>query len=164
MNLDAVAAEAVAGIRLLPVVHDRLELAAVARAVLEAFQPEAVAVELPTTLAAAAELAVARLPRVSVVISEQAGEPALVWVVAPGDPLAEALRWARERGRPRFYVDPDLPYAERHADPVPDPIWNEADKQFDEAELATLILAIAQINVWNRLNVAVRQPAGVWKG
>lgn len=49
------------------------------------------------------------------------------------------------------------------ADPVPDAIWSEADQQFDEAELATLILAIAQINVWNRLNIAVRQPAGVWK-
>jgi len=49
------------------------------------------------------------------------------------------------------------------ADPVPDSIWSEADKQFDEQELATLILAIASINVWNRLNVAVRQPAGVWK-
>ena len=51
-----------------------------------------------------------------------------------------------------------------HADAVPDAIWNEADKNFDEAELAALILAIANINVWNRLNVAVRQPAGVWKG
>jgi AhpD family alkylhydroperoxidase len=49
------------------------------------------------------------------------------------------------------------------ADPVPDTIWNEADKQFDEPELATLILAIANINVWNRLNIAVRQPVGAWK-
>ena len=49
------------------------------------------------------------------------------------------------------------------ADPVPDAIWNEADKQFDEAELAALVLAIANINVWNRLNVAVRQPVGFWK-
>ena len=49
-------------------------------------------------------------------------------------------------------------------DPVPDAIWNEADKQFDQTELASLILAIATINVWNRLNVAVRQPAGVWQG
>ena len=49
------------------------------------------------------------------------------------------------------------------ADPVPDAIWDEADKQFDEQELAALILAIASINVWNRLNVAVRQPAGAWK-
>ena len=50
------------------------------------------------------------------------------------------------------------------ADPVPDAIWNEAEKQFDQTELASLILAIATINVWNRLNVAVRQPAGVWQG
>ena len=49
-------------------------------------------------------------------------------------------------------------------DPVPDAVWSEADKHFDEAELAALILAIANINVWNRLNIAVRQPAGVWKG
>src|SRR5213080_1184473 len=48
------------------------------------------------------------------------------------------------------------------ADPVPDAIWNEAGKNFNEAELAALILAIANINVWNRLNGAVRQPAGVW--
>jgi alkylhydroperoxidase family enzyme len=49
------------------------------------------------------------------------------------------------------------------ADPVPDAIRSEADKQFGEQELAALILAIAIINVWNRLNVAVRQPAGAWK-
>lgn len=48
-------------------------------------------------------------------------------------------------------------------DPVPDAVWNQADKQFDERELAALVLAIATINVWNRLNVAVRQPVGAWK-
>ena len=46
---------------------------------------------------------------------------------------------------------------------MPDEIWNEAAKHYDEQELATLILAIASINVWNRLNVAVRQPVGAWK-
>ncbi|MEH2529744.1 AhpD family alkylhydroperoxidase [Bradyrhizobium sp. AZCC 1588] len=49
------------------------------------------------------------------------------------------------------------------ADPVPDEVWREADKHFDEEELAALILSIAKINVWNRLNVAVRQPVGAWK-
>jgi AhpD family alkylhydroperoxidase len=48
-------------------------------------------------------------------------------------------------------------------DPVPDAIWNEADKHFDEAELASLLLSIATINVWNRLNVAIRAPVGAWK-
>jgi AhpD family alkylhydroperoxidase len=49
------------------------------------------------------------------------------------------------------------------ADPVPDAIWNEVARHYDEPTLALLVLAIANINVWNRLNVAVRQPAGVWK-
>lgn len=42
-------------------------------------------------------------------------------------------------------------------DPVPDAIWNEAAKHYDEAGLASLLLAIASINVWNRLNVPTRQ-------
>ncbi len=46
------------------------------------------------------------------------------------------------------------------ADPVPDEIWDEAARHYDETELAALVLAIASINVWNRLNVATRQVAG----
>ncbi|MHC2582096.1 AhpD family alkylhydroperoxidase [Bradyrhizobium diazoefficiens] len=48
-------------------------------------------------------------------------------------------------------------------DPVSDTIWNEAAKHFDERELATLILSIATINVWNRLNATIKMPVGVWK-
>jgi AhpD family alkylhydroperoxidase len=46
------------------------------------------------------------------------------------------------------------------ADPVPDEIYDEAAHHFDETALATLILAIANINVWNRLNAATKQVAG----
>jgi AhpD family alkylhydroperoxidase len=49
-------------------------------------------------------------------------------------------------------------------DPVPDEIWEEAARHYDEHALAALIIAIANINVWNRLNVAVRQVVGDWKG
>jgi AhpD family alkylhydroperoxidase len=48
-------------------------------------------------------------------------------------------------------------------DPVPDEIWNEAARHYDEKELAALVLSIAMINVWNRVNVATRQIAGNWK-
>jgi len=47
-------------------------------------------------------------------------------------------------------------------DPVPDEIWKDAAKQFDQPALAALLVQIAAINVWNRLNVAVRQVAGAW--
>ncbi len=48
------------------------------------------------------------------------------------------------------------------AEPVPDEIWDEAAQQYDDQALATLVIAIANINVWNRLNVTTRQPAGTW--
>lgn len=47
---------------------------------------------------------------------------------------------------------------------VSDEIWQEAAKYYDQKALAALLIAIANINVWNRLNAAVRQPVGVWKG
>ena len=47
-------------------------------------------------------------------------------------------------------------------DPVPDEIWNEAARHYNEVELASLLLWIATTNVWNRLNVATRQVAGEW--
>jgi alkylhydroperoxidase family enzyme len=44
-------------------------------------------------------------------------------------------------------------------DPVPDAVWDEAAKHYDEAGLAALIIAVANINAWSRINVATRQPA-----
>ena len=47
-------------------------------------------------------------------------------------------------------------------DPVPDEIWNEAARHYNEPALAALVLSIATTNVFNRLNVATRQEAGSW--
>jgi AhpD family alkylhydroperoxidase len=49
-------------------------------------------------------------------------------------------------------------------DPVPDDVWNDAARHYDESQLAALVLAIASINTWNRLNVATRQISGEWVG
>jgi AhpD family alkylhydroperoxidase len=46
------------------------------------------------------------------------------------------------------------------ADAVPDAIWDAAAEHFDETQLGALVLDIATINVWNRLNVATRQVVG----
>jgi AhpD family alkylhydroperoxidase len=48
------------------------------------------------------------------------------------------------------------------SDPVPDEVWEEAARHYDERGLAALVLSIATTNVWNRLNVATRQVAGEW--
>ena len=47
-------------------------------------------------------------------------------------------------------------------DPVPDGIWDEATRRYDEPALAALILSIATTNVYNRLNVTTRLVAGEW--
>lgn len=47
-------------------------------------------------------------------------------------------------------------------EPVPDTIWNEAARHYDEKMLAALVVEIAAINMWNRFNVATRQVAGEW--
>jgi AhpD family alkylhydroperoxidase len=44
-------------------------------------------------------------------------------------------------------------------DAVSDEVWDEAARHYDEPALAALIVSIANINVWNRLNASVRQVA-----
>jgi AhpD family alkylhydroperoxidase len=46
------------------------------------------------------------------------------------------------------------------ADPVPDEIWEEAARHYDEPQLAALVLWIATTNLFNRLNATTRQVAG----
>jgi AhpD family alkylhydroperoxidase len=45
-------------------------------------------------------------------------------------------------------------------DPVPDDVWQEAARHYDERAMAGLLLAISTVNVFNRMNVATRQVAG----
>lgn len=54
------------------------------------------------------------------------------------------------------------------SDPVPQAIWDEAARHYDEKGLAALLIAIGAINVWNRFNIATRQiagyrPEGAWQ-
>ena len=46
------------------------------------------------------------------------------------------------------------------SDPVPDDVWDEAARHYDEPALGALVLTIASVNVWNRVNAATRQVAG----
>ncbi|MET8949628.1 MULTISPECIES: carboxymuconolactone decarboxylase family protein [unclassified Streptomyces] len=43
---------------------------------------------------------------------------------------------------------------------VPDEVWANAAKYYDEDQLAALVGIIALINAYNRINVLVQQPAG----
>jgi len=43
---------------------------------------------------------------------------------------------------------------------VPDEVWENAAKHYDEEQLLALVSLIAVINAFNRLNVMTQQPAG----
>ncbi len=45
-------------------------------------------------------------------------------------------------------------------DPVPDEVWEEAARHYDERALAALVIQIAEINSWNRINVVTHQVVG----
>ena len=49
-------------------------------------------------------------------------------------------------------------------DPVPDEVWDEVTRHYDEPAQAALVIQIALINAFNRLNVATKQVAGAWVG
>ena len=48
------------------------------------------------------------------------------------------------------------------SDPIPDEVWEEAARHYDERQLAGLVLAIAVINAWNRINATTGQITGEW--
>src|SRR5918994_7242466 len=88
---------------------------------------------------------------------KQAGEPderifaVAAWRETPYFSDAERAALALTEAATRLSDRPD---------PVPDAIWDEASRHYDEPALAALLIEIALINVFNRLNVTVRYPAG----
>ncbi|MBO0781046.1 MAG: carboxymuconolactone decarboxylase family protein [Ktedonobacteraceae bacterium] len=46
------------------------------------------------------------------------------------------------------------------ADPVPDAIWEEASRHYDEKGLGAIVYMTALTNLANRANIAIRQVAG----
>jgi AhpD family alkylhydroperoxidase len=53
-----------------------------------------------------------------------------------------------------------LTRAADRAEQVPDTLWAAAAEHFDETQLGALVLDIATVNLWNRLNIATRQVVG----
>ena len=45
---------------------------------------------------------------------------------------------------------------------ISDEVWDEAARHYDKLELAGLVIAIAAINAWNRINATTRQITGDW--
>ena len=65
-----------------------------------------------------------------------------------------------EPERAAFALTEALTRLADRADQVPDAMWEAAAEHFDETQLGALVLDIATVNLWNRLNIATRQVAG----
>ena len=86
----------------------------------------------------------------------------------PGRPTT-ASRRSGSGARPRGSPTPSAPRSTSPStsrawptdrDAVPDAVWAEATRHFDEPALAALLLWIATSNLFNRMNVPTRQVAG----
>jgi AhpD family alkylhydroperoxidase len=68
--------------------------------------------------------------------------------------------WFTDAERAALALTEELTRLADKPEAVSDEIWSEAARHYDETALSALLLHIAQINVWNRLNAAVKQVAG----
>jgi len=108
-----------------PVLPGRLEFATEVRRTILHERPEVVAVELPSSLEAAYDKAIRRLPKVTVIIYPEESpddEDHAVYVpVEPADPFVEAVRTGKEIGAQIVFIEPDLAPRPHLADWAPDP-------------------------------------------
>ena len=78
---------------------------------------------------------------------------------APSPPGARR-RYFSDAERAALALTEALTRLADRSEPVPDDVWDAAAEHFDETQLGALVLDIANVNVWNRLNVATRQIVG----
>ncbi len=106
---------------LLPILHGRLECAALVRQAFLVHQPDAIAIELPATLEAAVLQAVKRLPLLSVVHYHESNGQTVYWPIEPSDPLVEAIRLGLAENVPIHFIDRDMENYPRIREALPDP-------------------------------------------
>jgi AhpD family alkylhydroperoxidase len=121
--------------------------------------------DVPDTTLYLLELRASQINGCSVCVDMHAHE-----LKAAGEPDERIFGVAAWREAP-YYTDAEraaLALAEAatrladQSDPVPDEVWEEATRHYDEPQLAGLVIAIAAINAWNRVNAITRQVSGEW--
>jgi hypothetical protein len=108
------------GVHILPVLHERIEYADLVRLAMAELEPDAVAVEVPSSLETRWIQGVDRLPAASVLLYETGAGQTIYLPIQPADPMVEAARAARERGVGVCCADLDVDGYADYRDPVPD--------------------------------------------
>ena len=107
-------------IRMVPILHNRVEFALEVRGVFDAFQPDHVAVEYPDTLKARIIQGVKRLPLLSVVHYEEKDGAFVYLPLEPCDGQVEAIRLALCHSIPLHFIDRDTEGYPNDHTPMPD--------------------------------------------
>jgi hypothetical protein len=108
-------------IRLVPILHNRVEFAIEVRDQFASFQPEIVAVEYPPTIGEKVLEGVKRLPLLSVVYYEEDDHTFIYLPLEPTDGLVEAVRLALSKNLPIYFIDRDTEGYPIERTPMPDP-------------------------------------------
>ncbi len=108
-------------VRLVPILHNRMEFAIEVRRQFEEFRPDRVAVEYPDTLGDKILQGVKRLPLLSVVYYEDKDGAFTYLLLEPTDGQVEAVRMALSEGLPVHFIDRDTSGYPLDYSPMPDP-------------------------------------------
>ncbi len=108
-------------VRLVPILHNRMEFAVEVRRQFEEFRPDHVAVEYPNTLKEKILKGVKRLPLLSVVHYEDSQGIFTFLILEPSDGQIEAIRLALSMDLPLHFIDRDTEAYPADPSPMPDP-------------------------------------------
>jgi hypothetical protein len=108
-------------LRFVPILHNRLEFALEVFRQFRQFNPQALAVELPSTLSEPIEKAVRRLPYLSVVVYPEKSGRHVYLPIEPVDGIIEAVRLGLENNLPLHFIDRDVEDYPQRPDAMPDP-------------------------------------------
>ena len=108
-------------VRLVPILHSRMEFATEVRRQFEEFRPDHLAIEYPSTLKEKILQGIKRLPYLSVVHYEESDGTFIYLLLEPTDGQIEAARLALEHSIPIHFIDRDTEGYPLDLSPMPDP-------------------------------------------
>ena len=108
-------------VRLVPILHNRVEFALEVRRQFASFDPEIVAIEYPPTIGERVVEGIQRLPLLSVVYYEGDDHTFLYLPLEPTDGGVEAARLALSKDLPLHFIDRDTEGYPIDRTPMPDP-------------------------------------------
>ncbi len=108
-------------VRIVPVLHSRIEFALEVRRQFEEFRPQHMAVEYPPTLRAKILQGIKRLPLLSVVYYKEQDGAFIYLLMEPTDAQVEAIRLAHSNDIPVHFIDRDTEGYPLDRSNMPDP-------------------------------------------